>query len=171
MYTPQVDIFGRATNIAPNRNFIGSNHVDAALKQGVPWHMFHGGAGAAYRDTGVTGDSPVTPTQAGGGIVIIADEIDIQATAQTENLYAEPETQYASGEARTGPSAGGLIMYVGRVITIDDAASYEMGTQGIGANKASLLAANLAGNEPVAGAATGQCFTVSTETGAVTRIF
>ncbi len=171
-FAGQSDLYGFSNSVRARANYISAQHLEVALRAGIPLTSLHGGAGAAYFDAGDTQNGFNTvPEQGGGGLIIIADTIVIGATAQTEKFHAVPETEYPSGEAKTGPSAGGLILYVARSVTIDPAASYEMGVEGIGQNSAFWNTENLAANEQVAGAASGQCFILNTSDNSVTRVF
>lgn len=122
---------------------------------GTPMAMFQGGHGGAA-NTGVQ-ENP-----GGGGLIMIATTIDIQAGANFSNMYSESANFQ-------GASAGGMLVIVANSITIDGGATFEAGAQGSSGTRTDWAPASTPQGTP--GAANGQCFILSLNTALPDQIF
>ena len=124
---------------------------------GWPLHSFHGGHGDADNDV-------QTPQPGGGGFIVIANEVELLATARVRNMHSEPVNNFL------GPAGGGMLVFGAETFTDNDA-TFEAGDAGIFKTAAGWLADLNAGSPANANAANGHMFSINLLTGSFTREF
>ena len=126
------------------------------VQTGTPMHMFQGGHGAAA-------NTQLNPVRPGGGLVLIADTINIEAGADFMGLFADVGTSFQ------GPSAGGMLVLVANTINISPSVGFEVGAEGNVEN--ADFWGDSANDNQVPGAANGHCFIVNLNTAEPEQLF
>ena len=139
------------------KRFLTLREFEGAVLNGEPMQMFTGGHGDANNTANI-------PNAAGGGLVIVADTINLQSGGVIANLHA-------ASSALEGPSGGGMVILVANTITIDANFEFELGVAGVPNNRAYYEGQRLTNIEDVPGAGNGHLFTINPSTGVFVRIF
>ena len=154
-----------ATALSPSS--ITRRKVELAILGGYAMHCFSGGNGATYRNN--------TVSEAKGGLIIIADEIEFGSTAIINAMSPVPSQDLASFPHQ-GPGAGGMITLVADTITVDASALFEAAVESTPATTDNHRTKAQLATDPHAfpgppGAANGQLITVNRTTNDVQVVF
>ena len=141
---------------------------EAAMLNGSSMEMFQGGNGGTYRQNAESRNK--------GGLIVIAEEIEIGPTAIIDNMNPEIEDSFASGNPIVGQSGGGVLTLVSEMITVDPQALFEAAAPsdpavGAGTNNHRTSSQLATDSDFLDHAANGQMFQVNRLTAVVSSIF